>query len=137
MDKRKLLTIGILGALAVALGAMGAHFLKSKVQAGIMTSDQLDGFEKGVKYHMYHTIGMLLLIILNKLEDNKYFMWAYAFFFWGIVMFSGSLYFLTTRNLMGMDWLKFLGPVTPIGGICFIIGWICLGLSLLKSDKNK
>jgi len=137
MDKRKILTVGILGALAVALGAMGAHFLKSKVQAGVMTSDQLDGFEKGVKYHMYHTIGMLLLIVLNHLQQNKYFMWSYAFFFWGIIMFSGSLYFLTTRNLIGMDGLKFLGPVTPIGGVCFIIGWICLGLSMLKSDKKN
>ena len=49
MNNKKLLTIGLLGAIAVALGALGAHFLKSKVQAGILTADQLDGFEKGVK----------------------------------------------------------------------------------------
>ena len=137
MDKRKILTIGILGALAVALGAMGAHFLKAKVQIGLMTADQLDGFEKGVKYQMYHVLAMLLLIVMHKQDENKYFMWAYAFFFWGILLFSGSLYFLTTRNLLGMEWLKFLGPVTPLGGVCFIIGWLCLGISMLKSDKNK
>jgi len=137
MDKRKILTIGILGALAVALGAMGAHLLKAKVQMGLMTADQLDGFEKGVKYQMYHVLAMLLLVVMHKQGENKYFMWAYAFFFWGIILFSGSLYFLTTRNLLGMEWLKFLGPVTPLGGVCFIIGWLCLGISMLKSDKNK
>lgn len=133
---RRFLTIGILGAVAVALGALGAHFLKAKVQSGILTPDQLDGFEKGVKYQMYHTITMLVLVLFSKENANKYFDWAYALFFWGIILFSGSLYFLCTRNLFGAEWLKFLGPVTPLGGICFILGWLCLCLTVLKKDKS-
>lgn len=137
MDKRKLLLVGILGATAVALGAMGAHFLKGKMQLGIISSDQIDGFEKGVKYQMYHTIAILLLAILNHINPNKFYKLASSFFFWGILLFSGSLYFLCTRNLFGAEWLKILGPVTPLGGICFIIGWLCLCMPMLKSDKTK
>jgi uncharacterized membrane protein YgdD (TMEM256/DUF423 family) len=126
LPSSKLVTIGILGALAVMLGAMGAHFLKGKLQSGLISPDQLDGFEKGVKYQVYHTIAMMLLLLLHKEWPSKYFEWAWSFFFWGIILFSGSLYFLCTRNLFGADWLKLLGPVTPIGGLCFIAGWLCL-----------
>lgn len=137
LSQKKLITIGILGALAVTLGAMGAHFLKGKVQAGLMTPDQLEGFEKGVKYQMYHTLAMLMLLLLNKEWPSKFFEWAWSFFFWGIVLFSGSLYFLCTRQLFGAEWLRFLGPVTPLGGICFIIGWLCLLPAVLKKDKDS
>jgi uncharacterized membrane protein YgdD (TMEM256/DUF423 family) len=136
IPSKKIITIGILGAVAVSLGALGAHFLKSKLETGLINTDQLNGFDTAVKYQMYHTLGMLLLIVLNKLNPNKFFGWAYALFFWGIVLFSGSLYFLCTRNLLGADWLKFLGPITPLGGICFVAGWICLCLSVLKTDKK-
>ncbi len=134
--KNKLITIGLLGAIAVSLGALGAHFLKSKLETGLITTDQLTGFDTGVKYQMYHVIGMLLLVILNKMFPNKFFSWAYALFFWGIILFSGSLYFLCTRHLLGADWLKFLGPITPLGGICFVLGWLCLCLAVLKTDKK-
>ena len=136
IPKNKLISIGILGAVAVSLGALGAHFLKSKLETGLITTDQLNGFDTAVKYQMYHVLGMLLLVILNKLYPNKFFGWAYAFFLWGIILFSGSLYFLCTRNLLGLECLKFLGPVTPLGGICFVLGWLCLCLSMLKTDKK-
>lgn len=136
IPKNKLFLIGILGAIAVSLGALGAHFLKSKLETGLITPEQLNGFDTGVKYQMYHVIGMLLLIVLNKLYPNKFFNLAYNLFFWGIILFSGSLYFLCTRNLLGADWLKVLGPITPLGGICFVLGWLCLCLSMLKSDKS-
>lgn len=136
MNKKQLVTIGILGSLAVALGAMGAHFLKGKMLSGHITADQLEGFEKGVKYQMYHTLAMLLLLILKQQYNHRYLDWAYSFFLWGIILFSGSLYFLCTRNLFGAEWLKVLGPVTPIGGIAFITGWIFITLSGIKSDKS-
>ncbi|MGZ3884745.1 MAG: DUF423 domain-containing protein [Bacteroidia bacterium] len=136
LSSKKLVTIGILGALAVMLGAMGAHYLKNKMQSGLITPDQLEGFEKGVKYHMYHTIGMMLILLFNKEWPSKYFEWAWSFFFWGIILFSGSLYFLCTRNLFGAEWLKALGPVTPIGGLCFIAGWLLLIPAALKKDKS-
>jgi uncharacterized membrane protein YgdD (TMEM256/DUF423 family) len=136
LSSKKIITIGISGAIAVSLGALGAHFLKSKLETGLITTDQLAGFDTAVKYQMYHTLGMLLLVILNKQESNRFFGWAYALFFWGILLFSGSLYFLCTRNLLGAEWLKFLGPVTPLGGICFVLGWLCLCLAMLKTGKK-
>lgn len=136
IPKNKLISIGLLGAVAVSLGALGAHFLKSKLETGLITPDLLNGFDTAVKYQMYHVIGMLLLVVLNKQFPHKFFGWAYALFFWGIILFSGSLYFLCTRHLLGMDWLKFLGPITPLGGICFVLGWLCICLAVLKSDKK-
>ncbi|MBP7809003.1 MAG: DUF423 domain-containing protein [Bacteroidia bacterium] len=136
LPKNKLIVIGLLGAIAVSLGALGAHFLKSKLETGLITPDLLNGFDTAVKYQMYHVIGMLLLVVLAKLYPSKYFNWAYNLFFVGILLFSGSLYFLCTRHLLGADWLKFLGPITPIGGICFVLGWLCLCLAVLKSDKK-
>lgn len=126
---KQLITIGILGALAVALGALGAHFLKSKLDTGLITTDQLNGFDTGVKYHMYHVLAMLIIVLLKAGQSSKFLNYAYTFFFVGIILFSGSLYFLCTRNLLGAEWLKFLGPVTPIGGIAFVAGWLCLSLS--------
>jgi uncharacterized membrane protein YgdD (TMEM256/DUF423 family) len=136
-SKKKIITIAILGASGVALGALGAHFLKGKMQNGIITADHLAGFETAVKYQMYHTIAMLVLVVFNSQHQNKYFGWAHAFFFWGIILFSGSLYLLCTRNLFGADGLRFLGPITPLGGICFIIGWLCLIPAVLKNDKGN
>ena len=128
----RLMIIGLLGALAVALGALGAHALKNKIPGGLITVDQLNGFDTGVKYHMYHTIGMLLIVLLQLHFPNKFLHWAYWFFLAGIILFSGSLYFLCTRNLLGMESLKVLGPVTPIGGLLFVAGWLCLCLATFK-----
>lgn len=128
MNTKKLTMIGLLGAIAVALGALGAHFLKSKLPTGLITPDQLNGFDTAVKYQMYHTLAMLALVLLSKNTRHKFINWAYNCFLIGIIMFSGSLYFLCTRNLFGAEWLKVLGPITPIGGLFFIAGWIFLAL---------
>ena len=136
MNTKKLFTIGLLGAIAVALGALGAHFLKSKLQSGLITPDQLIGFDTGVKYQMYHVFGMIAVFLIQKQHPHKFLNWAYACFFWGIILFSGSLYFLTTRNLLGADWLKVLGPITPIGGLCFVAGWIFLAIVGLKAKQT-
>ena len=123
---KHLVTIGLLGALAVALGALGAHFLKNKMAAGLITPDQLNGFDTGVKYHIYHVIAMLLVVLLNTSYSSKWFSRAYVLFLTGIVLFSGSLYVLCTRQLTGLEGLTVLGPVTPIGGLFFVAGWLCL-----------
>ncbi len=136
MNSKKLTLIGLLGAIAVALGALGAHFLKSKLPTGLITQDQLAGFDTAVKYQMYHTLAMLTLILLSKNNPHKFINWAFNCFLIGIVMFSGSLYFLCTRNLFGAEWLKVLGPVTPIGGLFFIAGWIFLALVGLKKENK-
>ena len=134
---KQLITIGLLGAIAVSLGALGAHALKGKLQTGLITPDQLNGFDTGVKYQMYHTLAMLVIILIKTKYNSKFLTWAYNLFLYGIILFSGSLYFLCTRNLFGADWLKFLGPITPLGGLLFVAGWICLALAPLKTQKNK
>jgi uncharacterized membrane protein YgdD (TMEM256/DUF423 family) len=125
-------TIGVLGAVAVSLGALGAHALKNQLPGGLITVDQLNGFDTAVKYQMYHTLAMLLVVILKQFYNTKFLDAAYQLFFWGIILFSGSLYFLCTRNLMGIEWLKVLGPVTPLGGLLFVSGWLCLSISAFK-----
>ncbi|MCC6369599.1 MAG: DUF423 domain-containing protein [Bacteroidia bacterium] len=127
-------TIGILGATAVALGALGAHALKNQLPTGLITQDQLNGFDTAARYQMYHALAMALVLMLNKDNAMKILHWAYRFLLIGIFLFSGSLYFLCTRNLLGADWLKFLGPVTPLGGLFFMAGWLCLAFAALKKS---
>jgi uncharacterized membrane protein YgdD (TMEM256/DUF423 family) len=131
---KKLPLIGSLGIIGVAFGALGAHTLKNKISTGLITTDQVNGFDTGVKYQMYHVLAMLAIVILSQNYSHKYLKWAFNFFLWGIVCFSGSLYLLCTRNLFGAEWLRFLGPVTPIGGVLFIAGWLFLAFSVVKKS---
>jgi uncharacterized membrane protein YgdD (TMEM256/DUF423 family) len=134
---KQLITIGCLGAIAVALGALGAHALKGQLQTGLINQDQLNGFDTAVKYQMYHTLAMLAVVLLQTKYNSKFFSRAYTMFLFGIIFFSGSLYFLCTRNLFGADWLKFLGPITPIGGLFFIAGWFFLAFAAIQKPKNN
>ena len=125
-------TFGIIaalyGALAVILGAFGAHALKEKLDAY-----QLEIFNKGVQYQFYHVIALFAVVFLAEKIQPKTLTFAGWFFTAGILFFSGSLYLLATRSLMGTDALTpILGPVTPLGGLCFIIGWILLLVSFFK-----
>lgn len=135
MNPKPLLTIGLLGAIAVALGALGAHALKNQLPSGLITVDQLNGFDTAVKYQMYHTLAMLGVVLLKQHFNARMLNVAYQLFFWGIILFSGSLYFLCTRNLSGMEGLRVLGPVTPLGGLLFVAGWLCLAVAGVKKVK--
>lgn len=125
-------TFGIIaalyGVLAVILGAFGAHALKEKLDAY-----QLEIFNKGVQYQFYHVIALFAVVFLAEKIQPKTLTFAGWFFSVGILFFSGSLYLLATRSLMGTDALTpILGPVTPLGGLCFIIGWTLLLVSFTK-----
>lgn len=134
--KNYFLTVaGIFGASGVALGALGAHFLKAKMQAGIITPEQLAGFDTAAKYQLFHSIALLLLFFVNKDKNLKWITVGANLFIIGILLFSGSLYLLTTRALTGMEFLTFLGPITPLGGIALIGGWVCLIIQSFKLKK--
>jgi uncharacterized membrane protein YgdD (TMEM256/DUF423 family) len=126
MSKRIITTAGLFGALAVALGAFGAHGLKSAISA-----DALVIWEKGVQYQFYHTFALLFLAFAGS-ETSKAVRWAYGFFVAGIVLFSGSLYILALRGLMDVGLAGIVGPITPLGGVCFILGWVALFWVSLK-----
>ena len=135
MNNRSLqISIGLSGALAVAFGALGAHYLKQQASAGLLTEDQLNGFDTGARYHLIHTLALFAVLLLRK-EEKRYTA-SIRFFSWGIICFSGSLYLLCTRTLWGAEWLRYLGPVTPLGGILLILGWLSLAGEARKKGKS-
>jgi len=127
MNKRIILTAAFFGALAVILGAFGAHTLKS-----LITTASLEIWQKGVEYQFYHTFALLYISTFARYK-NKLIGFSFVFFTLGIILFSGSLYLLALKDTHQLS-VQFLGPVTPIGGLCFIVGWVCLFLAALK-DK--
>jgi len=106
--------------IAVAAGAFGAHALRQR-----LAPDLLAVFETGVRYQMYHALGLLAVAFAAGRWSAPQISWAGWLFLAGIVVFSGSLYVL---SLTGMRWL---GAVTPLGGLCFLAGWICLAWGIV------
>ena len=119
MSKQIFISGIIVGALAIILGAFGAHGLKQMVSA-----ENIDTFETGVKYQMYHS---LFLLILSQLKgvSTKIVKMSYWFTIVGLVFFSGSIYALATNDLSSFDF-RTIGFVTPIGGGFLIVAWLVL-----------
>jgi len=128
MNKRIILTASFFGAVAVLLGAFGAHGLKALIDA-----PSLEIWQKGVDYQFYHTFALLYLSTFARYR-NKLINIAYFCFTFGILLFSGSLYLLATRNVLNLAFADVLGPITPIGGLLFVLGWIMLFFAAVK-DK--
>ncbi|WP_298263477.1 DUF423 domain-containing protein [uncultured Lutibacter sp.] len=120
-----LLTATLFGGLAVAFGAFGAHALTK-----ILTKDQLKSFETGVKYQMYHAIVLLSIGFNFNLDTTSEKYMVYCFIV-GIILFSFSIYGLVVSTAKNHK-LRFLGPITPIGGLLLISGWVLLFLNILK-----
>jgi len=127
MNKTYLLTGSISGALAVALGAFGAHGLKQIVDA-----DAVGTFQTGVQYQMYHSLALLAVAIIFEKFPNKWIKWAGSCFIMGIILFSGSLYLLTALKATDQTGLTGVGIITPFGGIFFILGWLFLLAGIMK-----
>ena len=128
-SKTILISGAILAAIAVILGAFGAHALREKLPV-----DQLQVFETGVRYQFYHAFALMLTGVLLVLLPHPAIQRAGVFFLLGILLFSGSIYLLSTRELLGIaGWKSVLGPLTPLGGLSFIIGWIMLTYGILKN----
>lgn len=127
MHKGFLVTAAFLGALSVILGAFAAHKLKE-----LLTDEKmLNVFETAVRYQFYHVFALALAGILYASYPNKSIKAAGKLFIAGTIFFSGSLYLLTYGAVTGVA-VKWAGPVTPLGGVMLIIGWVCLGLGMMK-----
>lgn len=128
MNKRIIITASLFGILAVILGAFGAHGLRGKVDV-----DQLQTWETAVQYHFYHVLALLFLSTFSRFKF-RLINFSYWSFTVGIILFSGSLYVLAAKDILNITQTSFIGPVTPIGGLFFIIGWTTL---LLATIRNK
>lgn len=123
--KKILLAGAVLMAFAVLLGAFGAHALKKN-----LSPDMLSVYKTGVEYQFYHSLGLLLIGLVGFHVPSKWIRWSAVLMVTGIVLFSGSLYVLSLTGVKG------LGAITPVGGLSFVAGWICLGTGILKSSNH-
>ncbi|MDW5287279.1 DUF423 domain-containing protein [Formosa sp. PL04] len=130
MDKKIVITGGVLGLLSVVVGAFAAHGLKS-----LISLESIQTFETGVRYQMYHALLLLFVGGTTLIPKAKK---ALIFYFvvGGVILFSGSIYGLATNVLTGFDF-KAIGFITPVGGLLMIIGWIIMILSFFNLNSNN
>ncbi len=128
MHKKYIAIAAVFGALAVVSGAFGAHGLEK------ITTDEkiLHGFHTAVQYQMYHALALLAVAFIFEKFPNRWINRAAICFITGTILFSGSLYLLTLLKVQNSNAVKFVGPVTPLGGIFFIAGWLFLFVGVLK-----
>lgn len=126
MKKLTLVFGGIYGFLSIILGAFGAHAFKE-----ILSVDRLQSFEVGVRYQMYAALFLLVVGYILKFE-SKMEKWTSMLMVLGTIFFSVSIYFLSFQEVWGIS-LKFLGPITPLGGLMMIISWVLLTFHFIKS----
>jgi uncharacterized membrane protein YgdD (TMEM256/DUF423 family) len=127
MQKIYLVIGTLLAGLAVALGAFGAHGLKKVVSLEDVTT-----YQTGVQYQMYHALALILVGLLSDRIYNGYVSYAGVLFVAGIILFSGSLYLIVSLHAMNKAVPTAIGILTPIGGLFFIVGWICMLIGIIK-----
>lgn len=128
MNKKIILTALVFGFIAIVLGAFGAHALKKTLSVAQLTS-----FETGVKYLMYHALFLFFVgnTSMMEMKQKKTIFYLTAI---GIVLFSFSIFLLTTSSIYGVNF-KFLGPITPVGGLFLILSWaLCFYYISIKKD---
>lgn len=118
----------LFAALAVGLGAFGAHGLKA-----VASEKTLDTFETAVRYQFYHAVALILTGLLAHWQSSKLLKWAGIFFIAGIILFCCSLYLLVVFQTKGNETMNWLGAVTPFGGVAFISGWLLLAAAFMRS----
>jgi len=121
MSKTILLSAAILLVLAVAIGAFGAHALKPR-----LTEEMMQVYKTGVEYHFYHALGLLLIGIFSTAWPSGWLNWSALLIGLGIILFSGSLY------VMAITGIKWVGAITPLGGLSFTSGWVLLFVAVWK-----
>ncbi|QQU03746.1 DUF423 domain-containing protein [Myroides odoratus] len=129
MGRKIIITATLLGALGIILGAFGAHGLKK-----IVSETAVASYEVGVRYQMYHVF-FLLFVGLSSFFTDAVKKRLFILTLIGVTLFSGSVYLLTFNGLQGFN-VKFLGPITPIGGIFMILAWVYAAIQTLKMGKS-
>ncbi|EFK58922.1 DUF423 domain-containing protein [Sphingobacterium spiritivorum] len=127
MNKQIILTASFFGLIAVALGAFGAHGLEGKI-----SEDHIGTWKTANQYHFYHTFALLFLSTFSRAKNTSIRVAFFAFTI-GILLFSGSLYILSVREITGFGNPRILGPITPLGGLSYMIGWVGLFVAALKN----
>jgi len=130
LDKKMVVAASILILLGIVFGALGAHVLEK-----ILTQKQLGSFEVAVKYQLYHGLAFLALVSLShKLDFSLRIIFNCIFL--GVIVFSGSIYLLILQSELKLKLGMFFGPLTPIGGIIMIVGWMMFIVKLFRSKYN-
>ena len=129
MKEKIILTASVFGGLAVIAGAFGAHALQQA-----LSPKNIETWKTAVQYQFYHTFALLFLATIARYKTSliKHAYWLFSF---GIILFSGSLYLLACRDLLGWKSAEVIGPVTPAGGLLFIAGWITLAFAAFKKNS--
>lgn len=127
MNKQIILTASFFGLTAVILGAFGAHGLEGKI-----SDYHLGTWKTANQYHFYHTLALLFLSTFSRAKNASIRISFFAFVI-GILLFSGSLYLLSVRSLLGLENFRLLGPITPLGGLFFIVGWVGLFVAAVRN----
>jgi uncharacterized membrane protein YgdD (TMEM256/DUF423 family) len=128
MERKITSVAALMGITAIILGAFGAHALKKQLSV-----EQLGSFETGVKYQMYHAL-FLLFLGINTFLNEKVKKTLFQLVVFGVFFFSGSIYLLTTKQITGVDF-KFIGIVTPIGGVLLIMAWSVLFWNVWRAKR--
>ena len=128
MERKIVATAAAFGLTAVILGAFGAHALKK-----VLDASQLQSFETGVRYQMYHAFLLLFLSVAPGI-GVKTRNWIYNLTLAGVILFSGSIYLLSTMPVTGADF-KMIGPVTPLGGLLLIAAWFLLFIDFARRKR--
>lgn len=130
MHKGFLKAGALFAMLSVMLGAFGAHALKE-----IISERALATFETGVRYQFFHALALILTGVLFKEYKENILKWAGSLFIMGILLFSFSLYFLSAVQAAVQPGYRWVGLITPIGGLCFIFGWLLLFKVFFKKTQ--
>jgi uncharacterized membrane protein YgdD (TMEM256/DUF423 family) len=128
IDRSTLAWASGFAAIAVILGALGAHALKNHLEPS-----GLESFKTGVRYQMWHALALFIAAIIP--EDGINLKWVKRLWIIGIILFSGSIFLLSTAPIFHSDF-TFLGPITPLGGLALISGWIILFIKSLQKNYN-
>lgn len=129
MHKKYFVIGGIFALLSVILGALGAHALRQRLEP-----HSLESFNTGVKFMFYHALALLIFGLIP--NNSKVFGWAVNLIITGTILFSGSIYILSTQQLAGISLPKPLGLITPLGGVSLIAGWAIFIYTFIKNDTK-